>query len=148
MATFPNNKKKDYFLCMATFSKMDLGALPYLRWSSLQQLVMVWTMDSCGNSIISTAKIKIGWKWLCLEEGIRYDFLFCRHVFTFFWKRQLLFTNILFHFRNNYKNENWWYFIVDFIFWGFINRSNHQNIFWKMLSIKCRKTSCEGVPFL
>ena len=25
---------------MATFSKMDLGALPHLRWSSLQQLVM------------------------------------------------------------------------------------------------------------
>ena len=26
---------------MATFSKMDLGTQPYLRWSSLQQLVMV-----------------------------------------------------------------------------------------------------------
>ena len=37
--------------------------------------------------------------------------------------------------------------IINFIFQGFINRSNHQHMFWKMLSIKCRKNSCEGVPF-
>ena len=33
--------KPDYILYISTFSKMDLGTLPHLRWSSLQQLVMV-----------------------------------------------------------------------------------------------------------
>ena len=47
-ATFQNNKKKidfhmkpDQFLHIVKFSKMDLGILPYLRRSSLQQLVTV-----------------------------------------------------------------------------------------------------------
>ena len=46
---------------------MDVGALPYLRWSALQQLVIVaynqWTVvfaRCSGNLTISTAKIKIG----------------------------------------------------------------------------------------
>ena len=38
--------------------------------------------------------------------------------------------------------------ITDFIFWGFVNRSNHQHMFWKMLLIKCRKNICEGVLLL
>ena len=38
--------------------------------------------------------------------------------------------------------------IAYFIFWNFINRNNHQDIFWKMLLIKCRKNNCEGVLFL
>ena len=38
----------------------------------------------CSNWTIFKGKIKIGGKWPCLESGIRYDFLFCRHVFTFF----------------------------------------------------------------
>ena len=41
-------------------------------------------------------------------------------------------------------NRNWKMktgIIVDFIFQGFINRSNHQHMFWKMLLIKCRKNS-------
>ena len=33
--------KPDQFSCMATFSERDLGTLPHLRWSSLQQLVIV-----------------------------------------------------------------------------------------------------------
>ena len=33
--------KPDYILYITTFSKMDLGPLPHLRWSSLQQLEMV-----------------------------------------------------------------------------------------------------------
>ena len=33
--------KPDFILYKTTFSKMDLGPLPHLRWSSLQQLVMV-----------------------------------------------------------------------------------------------------------
>ena len=37
--------------------------------------------------------------------------------------------------------------IIDFISQGFINRSNHQHMFWKMLLIKCRRKTCEGVPF-
>ena len=33
--------KLDYFLYIVTFSKMNLGPLPHLRWSSLEQIVMV-----------------------------------------------------------------------------------------------------------
>ena len=37
--------------------------------------------------------------------------------------------------------------IANFIFQCYINRSNHQHIFWKMLLTKCRKNICEGVLF-
>ena len=37
--------------------------------------------------------------------------------------------------------------VVDLIFLGFINESNHQNMFQKSVVNKCRKNSCEGVPF-
>ena len=105
-----------------------------------------------SNSTLFTGKIKIGWKWSYLEGCIRCDFLFCRNVFTFFRKRQLLSVLLTFCFiqKINNKNENWYH--CQFIFRGFINRSNHQSIhqhiFWKMLLIKCRKNSCEGVIFL
>ena len=46
---------------------------------------------------------------------------------------------------NNYDlNRDWKIktgIIIDFIFRDFINRSNHQHMFWKMLLIKCRKNS-------
>ena len=38
--------------------------------------------------------------------------------------------------------------ISDFIFQGFINTSNHQHMFLKMLLIQCMKNSCEGVNCL
>ena len=38
--------------------------------------------------------------------------------------------------------------IADFIFRNFINRNNHQDMFWKMMLIKCRKNIREGVPLL
>ena len=70
----------------------------------------------CGNSTIFACKIRIGWKWPCLKGGIRYDFLFCRHVFTFFRKRPLLSVLLTFYFiaKINYKNETG--IIVYFIF--------------------------------
>ena len=132
---------------MVMFSKTDLGTLPHLRWSSLQQLVMVgFTTNEqyCSNSTIFSSKIKIRWKWPCLEGSTRYDFLFCRHVFIFFQKRQLLSASLTFCFilKINYKNETWYHY--QFHLLGFINRSNYQHIFWKMLFTKCRKNSCEG----
>ena len=65
----------------------------------------------CGNSTIFTDKIKMEWKWSCLEGGIRYNFLFSRHVFTFLWKRQSLSVLLTFCFilNINYKNENWYH---------------------------------------
>ena len=156
MATFRNNKEKDWFSQetglvfvhgdvfkdgsrnSATF-KMELSVTigngrVYNQWT-------VVFACSCGNSTIFTCKIKIGWKCPCLEGGIRYNVLFCRHVLTFFQKCQLLsvFTKI------NYKNENWYH--CRFHLGCFINRSNHQQIFWKMLLIKWWKNSYEGVPF-
>ena len=106
VAAFRNNKKKDWFSHktglafvhgnifkdrsrnLATF-KMELFATVgngrvYNQWT-------VVFACCCGNSTIFTGKIKIGWKWSCLEGGIRYDFLICRHVFAFFRKRQFLF---------------------------------------------------------
>ena len=126
VATFQSNKKKDWFSHetglvfvhgnvfkersrnSATF-KMELFATVgngrvYNQW------IVVFTCF-CSNSTIFTGKIKIGWKWPCLEGGIRYNFLFCRHVFTFFRKRQLLSVSLTFCFilKINYKNENWYH---------------------------------------
>ena len=45
------------------------------------------------------------------EGSIRHTFLFCRHVFTFFRKCQLLSISLTFCFisKINYKNENWYH---------------------------------------
>ena len=91
---------------MATFSKADLGNLPHFKIElfatigngrAYSQWVVVLAC-CCGNSTIFIDKIKIGWKWPCLEVGIRYNFLFCRHVFTIFWKCQLLSVLLTFGF--------------------------------------------------
>ena len=114
VAAFWNNKKKDWFSLEAwlvfvhwdafkdrsrnypTF-KIELRATVssgrvYNQWA----VVFVYC---CGNSTIFTGKIEIRWTWLCLEGSIRYNILFCRHVFT---KTPItfFFTNILFHFEN------------------------------------------------
>ena len=73
-----------------------------------------WSLFACcyGNSTIFNGKIKIGWKWLHLECGIRYIFLFYRHTFTFFfWKHQLLSVSLTFCFisKINYENEDWYH---------------------------------------
>ena len=108
-----------------------------------------WTIFACccGNCTMFTGKIKIRWKWPCLEYGIRYTFLFCRPVFTFFSETPITFcfTNIV-SFRKLIKKMKTG-IIVDFIFRDFINRSNHQNMFRKMLLIKCRNNICERVVF-
>ena len=122
MAEFWNYKKKtgfhmkpDYFLCIATYSKTDLGTLPGLRWSSLKQLVMVGFTTN-GQLYLHVAAVT----WLSLQAKLKsdenghalkaaYDF-FCQHTFTFFRKRQLLSVSLTFCFisKINYKNENWY----------------------------------------
>ena len=126
MATFQNNKKKDWFSHetglvfvhgdvfkdgsrnSATF-KMELFATigngrAYNQWT-------VAFACCCSNVTIFKYKIKIAWKWPWLEGGIRYAFLFCRHVFTFFQKCQLLSVSLTFCFisKINYKNKNWYH---------------------------------------
>ena len=72
-----------------------------------------WTVIACccGNSTIFSGEIKIRWKWPCLEFGVRYTVLFCRHVFTFFRKCQLLSVSLTLCFisKINYKNESWYH---------------------------------------
>ena len=133
--------------------KTDMGTVPLkmelFATISNGRVYNQWTVViacCCGNSTIFTGKVKIRWKWSCFEGGIRCDFLFCRYVLTFFQKHQLLSLTFSFISKINYKNELT-AIIANFIFQGFINRSNHQHIFWKMLLIKCRKNSCEGVLF-
>ena len=139
---------------MATFPESNLKTLLHLRWSSLQsedgKVYNQWTVVlayCCSNLTIFTWKIKIGWKWPCLESGIRYNFLFCRHVFTFCQKHQLLPVSLKLYFISKINLKNKTGITVDSIFKVFINRSNCQHIFWKILLIKCKKTSCEGVLF-
>ena len=93
----------------------------------------------CSISTIFIGKIKTRWKWPCLEGGIRYNFWFCRHVFTFFSKTSITFcfTNIVWFWKLITIMKTG--IIVDFIFQGFANRNNHHHMFWKMLLIKCRK---------
>ena len=101
------NVFKDRSRNFATF-KMELFAtIDYGRVYNQYTIVFACC---CSNLIIFTGKIKIGWKWPCLEGGIRHDFLFCRHVFTFFQKRQLLCSTICFISKINYKNENWYHY--------------------------------------
>ena len=99
----------------------------------------------CGNSTIFTGKIKIRWKWPCLEGTIRYDFLFCRHVFAFFWKSQLLSVSLTscFILKINYKTENWyhcWFHLPGFYYlkqpWKYVLK-NAVN--------KMQENSCERV---
>ena len=124
MAIFQNNKKdqrnwtgqvfvgggifKDRSKNSATF-KVEL--FPTTGKGRIYNQWTVVIACCCIKSIVFTDKIKIGWKWPCLEGGIRYDFLFCRHVFTFFRKCQLLSVSLTFCFisKINYKNENWYY---------------------------------------
>ena len=124
------------------FSKTDLGTLPHLRWSSLQQLVMVgFTTNEqyCSNSTIFSSKIKIRWKWPCLEGSTRYDFLFCRHVFIFFQKRQLLSASLTFCFilKINYKNETWYHY--QFHLLGFYKQKQLSTHFLKNVAHKMQE---------
>ena len=106
VATFWNNKKKDWFSHKTRLVFMHGNIFKNGSWNSAtfkmelfatfgngrvyNQWVVVFAC-CCGNSTVFTGKIKIRWKWRCLEGGIRYDFLIYRHVFAFFWKHQFLF---------------------------------------------------------
>ena len=113
--------------------KMELFST-IVNGRAYKQLTVVFAY-CCSNSTIFGYKIKIRWKWPCLKGGIRYIFLFCRHVSTFFWKLQFLSVLVIYCLisKTNYK---------------IINRSNWQHMFRKMLFIKCSKNSFEGVIFL
>ena len=129
MATFWNNKKKNWFshetrlffmhgdvfkdesrnaaaFKMELFATIGSGRV-YNQWT----VVFVFAY-CCSNSTFFTGKIKINWNWPCLEGSIGYNFLFCRHVFTFFQKCWLLSVSLTFSFisKINNKNENWYYF--------------------------------------
>ena len=95
--------KPDYFLCMATFSKTDLGTMPHLRWSSLQQLVIgnssvynQWTVAAITQPPLQ-AKLKSdenGHVLKAASDTISCFYIFSKTPITF------RFTNILFHFEN------------------------------------------------
>ena len=124
MVTFRNNKKKDRFSHetgllfvhgdvfkdgsgnSSTFKMEIFAAIGNGR--ACNQWTLLFSC-CCSNSTIFTCKIKIGWKLPCLEGVIRYAFLFCRHVFIIFRKRQLRSVSLTLCFisKINYKNENW-----------------------------------------
>ena len=108
LGSVDGNIFKDGFRNSATF-KMGLFTT-FGNGRAYKQWIIVFAC-CCGNSTIFKVKIKIGWKQQCLEGGIRYAFLFCRHVFTFFQKCQLLSVSLTFCFNSkiNYKNENWYH---------------------------------------
>ena len=104
-ATFWKNKKKDWFSHQSGLvfvhgdvfkdgsrnsAKFKMELFPAIGNGRACNQWTVLCVCCCDNSTIFTGKIKIRWKWPCLEGGIRYNFLFYRHVFTFFRKRQLL----------------------------------------------------------
>ena len=127
VATFWNNKKKDWFSHKTRlvfvhgniFKDRSRNSATFRRelFATVGngRVYNQWTVVSaccCSNSTIFTGKIKIGWKWWCLESGIRYNFLFCRHVFAFFWKCFNHFSvSLTFCFTSkiNYKNESWYH---------------------------------------
>ena len=154
IASFRNNKKEDWFSHKtrlafvlgnifkdgsrnsATF-KMELFATigngrVYNQWT-------VIFACCCSNLTIFAGKIKIQWKWPCLEGNIRYNFLFGRNVFTFFQKHQLLSISLTFCFisKSSYKNENWYHCEFDL-------PGLEATMFWKILLIKCKKNTSEG----
>ena len=126
MATFQNNKKKDWFSHdtalifiihdvfkdrsrnSATF-KMELFAK--IRNDSVYNQWLVVFACCCNNLTIFTGKIKIGWKWSCYLQTCFYIFSKIRQVFPFFRKRQLLSASLTFCFisKTISKNENWYH---------------------------------------
>ena len=113
MAKFQNNKKKDWFSHetrlvfmhgnvfkdgsrnSATFKVYNNGQL-YLHVAAVTQPSLQGKLKSDENGhVLKVAS----------------DILFCRHVFTFFWKCQFLSVSLTFCFipKINYKNENWYH---------------------------------------
>ena len=106
--------KPDQLLCMARFSKKGLGTLPYLRWSSLQQLIMVGLIIN-GQQYLHVAvvtqpslqaKIKSDENGHALKAA--FDTISCfvdmiLHFFEntdYFHNYYYFLTNIPFHFKN------------------------------------------------
>ena len=109
-----------------------------------------WTVVSAccwGNSTIFTSKIKIRWKWSCLEGGIRSNFLFCRYLFTFFRKYQLLSVSLPFCFilKINFKNGNWYHCQIHLL--KFYQQKQPSTNALKNVVNKTQKFSCEVVLF-
>ena len=98
---------------MVKFLKTILRILLYLRWNSLQQLVMVrpttngqYLHVAAGTRPSLVAKLKSDENGHVLN--VASDALSCFvDVFTFFFKTPITFcfTNILFHF----ENQNWYH---------------------------------------
>ena len=100
-----------------------------------KQLTVVFAC-CCSNSTIFACKIKIGWKWSCLEDGIRFIFLFVG-MFLHIFENSNSFLSYYhpFSFRKLIAKMKTG-IIIDFVFRGFINRSNQQDMFWKIMCIK------------
>ena len=126
MATLRNNKEKYWFSHEARLGSVRDSVFNDGSWNSatfkMELFATIgngtaynqWTVVFacwCGNSTIFKGKTKIGWNWPFLEGGIRYAFLFCRHVFMIFRKRQLLSVSLTLCFisKINYNNENWYH---------------------------------------
>ena len=94
----------------------------------------------CGNSPSLKAKLKLDEN----EHGLKvasYMISCFVDMFLHFFEMSVTFcfTYVLFRFKNYLRKWKLVYIIVSSIFWGLINKSNHQHMFWKMLLIKCRK---------
>ena len=110
---------------MATFSKADLATFRMELFATIGsgRVYNQWTVVfacCCGNTTI----------------------------ITFFWKRQLLsvhYHSVSFRkFITKMKTGT----IVDFIFRGFINRSNRQRMFWKISVNKMQEKQLRWSNFL
>ena len=95
---------------MATFSKMDLGTLPHLKWSSLQQLVMVGLITNAWlylHAAVVTqpslqAKLKLDENGHALKAVSHTISCFVDMFLCFFSKTPITFcfTKVLFQFEN------------------------------------------------
>ena len=150
MASFQNTKKKDWFphetglffvhgnvfkdgsRNSATF-KMELLATigngrVYNQWT-------VIFAYCCSNSTIFTSKIKIGWKWPCLETASDTISWFVDMFYIFLKTAISVLLKFCFISNINYKNETWYhcqFHLLGFLFTeGNINTST--SIFEKLI---------------
>ena len=98
----------DQFSYMARFSKTHKGVLPHLRWSALQELVMVGFTTS-GQQYLHVAtvtrpslqaKLKLDENGHALKVASDKISYFVDMFLHFFKNDNFCFTNIQFHFKN------------------------------------------------
>ena len=133
---------------MVKFSKMDLGILPYLKWSSLQQLVTLELTTSgqylhvaVVTQLSLLAKLKSDENGHVLKAASdTFSYFVDMLLYIFFYFCNFCFTNMLLH----YKNENLYH--CRFHLLAFYYQKQPSTYVLEKL-IKCRKNICEGVLF-